>query len=257
MDGNDHSIFLRQVLALTRANLKSRYRKTFAGFLWVVLNPVVMFGVQSLIFQHILQIPVTNYFVFLLSGLLPWIFIVQSMDMCTSIFVTNSQVLKSFQFRPLVLLFAQLLDNFINFVAAFVIVFTALALHQGVAWKGLLFAPLALAVLAIGTTALCWLLATMQVFLRDTRFVVQFGTSIMFFLTPIFYPREMVPAGFRWMADFNPLYRLIEPFRIAVYDFRWENFQRSLVQGAIVATVLLASSAFVWRSRRSAMYVQL
>src|SRR5271154_4561101 len=102
-------IFVRQSRALAAANLKSRYRRTVAGFLWVVLNPLIMFGVQSMIFRHVLKIQISNYFLFLLSGLLPWIFITQSMDMCTSLFQANGGVLKSFHLNPLVLLTAQLI----------------------------------------------------------------------------------------------------------------------------------------------------
>jgi ABC-type polysaccharide/polyol phosphate export permease len=219
-----------------------------------------MFGVQGLVFRQFLRIPVDKYFTFLLSGLLPWIFIVQSMEMCTSIFVTHSQVLKSFHLKPLVLLFAQLLDNLINFLAAFclIFVFLLLRLEPGTeSLRGLLFVPLAVAVLLVGVMGICWLLATSQVFLRDTRFMVQFGSAVMFFLTPIFYPREMVPAEFRWLSDLNPVYRLIEPFRIAVYDFRWESFQASLVKGALVASCFVLAASLLWYRRRSSLYVHL
>src|SRR6185369_1132664 len=127
---------------------------------------------------------VQNYFVFLLSGLLPWIFIVQSMEMCTSIFVSNSQLLKSFDLNPLVLLFAQLVDNVINFLAAFALIFVALCARAHASGelqlRGLIFVPLAITVLFAGVTGICLLLATTQVFLRDTRFMVQFGASVLF-----------------------------------------------------------------------------
>src|SRR3954465_5069767 len=147
-------IFVRQSRALTAANLKSRYRRTIAGFLWVVLNPLIQFGVQSAIFRHVLKIQVNNYLIFLLSGLLPWIFITQSMDMCTSLFVTSGNVLKSFRLNPLVLLTAQLLDNLLNFLAAFLIIFVALLFHMGgeTHLNGLLFTPIAVLVLLTGVS---------------------------------------------------------------------------------------------------------
>ena len=57
-----------QVKNLTVANMKSRYRKTFAGFLWVVMSPILIYGVQSLVFKHFLKIDIPDYSLFLLGG---------------------------------------------------------------------------------------------------------------------------------------------------------------------------------------------
>jgi ABC-type polysaccharide/polyol phosphate export permease len=253
------AIFMRQSRALTAANMKSRYRRTVAGFIWVVLNPMIMFGVQSIIFRHVLKLNVSNYFLFLLSGLLPWIFITQSMDMCTSIFMANGRVLKSFHLNPLVLLTAQLVDNLINFLAAFTLIFIALLLNIGgrASLHGLLFTPIAVVVLLTGVAGLCWLLATAQVFFRDTRFVIQFATSVLFFLTPIFYPADLLPPEYRWFSQVNPLYRLVEPFRITIYNYSWDLFEVSLLKGALVALLLVAAAALLWNRKRSALYVSL
>ena len=86
--------FWVQVWELTVASLKSRYRKTFAGFLWVVLNPLMMFGVQSLVFKTFMKIQVPDYHLFLLGGLLPWIFFSSTIQMGTPIFVTQSHLLR-------------------------------------------------------------------------------------------------------------------------------------------------------------------
>jgi ABC-type polysaccharide/polyol phosphate export permease len=112
-------------------------------------------------------------------------------------------------------------------------------------------------VLLVGVIGLCWFLATVQVFFRDTRFVVTFGTSVLFFLTPIFYPPDLLPADYRWLSQVNPAYRLIEPFRLTIYQFRWDLFRVSLLKGSLVAMLLMGLATFVWSRKRSAMYVSL
>jgi ABC-type polysaccharide/polyol phosphate export permease len=225
----------------------------------VVLNPIIMFGVQSLIFQYVLKVQLNNYFVFLLSGLLPWIFIVQSMEMCTSLFVTNAQLLKSFHMNPLILVIAQLIDNLINFLAAFALIFVALLLGLGmgpsVSLHGLIFTPLAVFVLLAGVIGLCLLLATTQVFFRDTRFIVGFGTSVLFYLTPIFYPKDLVPPHLRWVSEVNPFYRLVEPFRITIYEFNRARFEISLLKGTLTAALLLGAATWLWQRKKSELYV--
>ena len=147
-------IACRQVLALTRANLKCRYRKTFAGFLWVVLHPLTTFGVQALVFGHFLKIDVQNYFLFLVSGLVPWIFISQTLEMSASIFVNSGQMIKSYPPSPLIYLATQVADNLINFVAGFVIALFPLWYYEsGIPWRALLL-PLPIVVLTIGVFGL-------------------------------------------------------------------------------------------------------
>ena len=69
---------LKQSVALTIANMKSRYRRTFAGFIWVIMNPILVFLIQNFVFRNILNIKIDHYVLFLLGGLLPWIFISQT-----------------------------------------------------------------------------------------------------------------------------------------------------------------------------------
>src|SRR5665647_1643549 len=97
-------LFWIQVKDLTVASLKSRYRKTWAGFVWVILNPLLMFGVQSLVFKRFLGLQIPDYYLFLLGGLLPWIFMSSTIQMGTPIFVTQAQLLRSFKINPMVLL---------------------------------------------------------------------------------------------------------------------------------------------------------
>src|SRR4051812_48169864 len=67
--------YLVQAHALTLANLKTRYRNTSLGFLWVLLNPILIYGAQSYAFGRILKLDVSHYNLFLVTGLIPWIFI--------------------------------------------------------------------------------------------------------------------------------------------------------------------------------------
>jgi lipopolysaccharide transport system permease protein len=249
-------VFWIQTWALTGANLKSRYRKTIAGFLWVVLNPLIMYGVQSLVFTVFLKIQLPRYAIFLVAGLLPWIFIQQTLEMCTSILVTNGRLLKSFQVNPLVYLVSQVTDNLINFLAAFGLVLVPLCLMdtgQG-HLRLLILLPIPVALMALAVLGMAWLLATWQVFLRDTRFVVSFVLSISFFLTPIFYPVSYVPPELRIFAEINPFYRLIVPFQILLHDYDAERFGLSLFYAFGIASGFLGWAYLNWERKRNAVY---
>lgn len=250
-------VFITQVRSLTEANLKSRYRKTISGFIWVVLNPIVIYGIQCFVFSQILRIRIDNYMLFLLSGLLPWIFIVQTLEMSTNTIIAAGPMLKSFSANPLVFVMAQVLDNFINFLAAFSLVLIPVLLVSDFPLWRLILLPLPVLLLCGGVFFLAWIFATLQVFFRDTKFVLTFALNGLFFLTPIFYPPEFVPDRYRWILNMNILYKLIRPFSSALYHQQSASLLPALGDSALAAAALCLTAYCFWRRKKDTLYVLL
>ena len=249
-----HKIFFTQVYHLTLANMKSRYRKTVAGFIWVVMNPIMLYGAQSIAFRKFLRLDIPDFFTFLLSGLLPWIFIIQTVHMSTPLLVTQGSLLKSMKIHPLVILTSQILDNFVNFMFAFVILFIPICLREKTDLTGLPLLPLGLLILIGGVIGLSWFLSILNIFYRDTNYVVSFVVSIMFFLTPIFYPLHYVPQKYRWMMNANPFYGLIRPIRSTLYQFSWDSLILEFMVGLSWMLGLLGLGYFYWKQKKEMIY---
>lgn len=249
--------FWNQVRALTAANMRSRYRNTVAGFLWVVLNPIIMYSVQSFVFRKFLNIQVPNYSLFLLCGLLPWIFVVMSIDMITPVLDSSRELLKSFNISPFVLATAQILDNFSNFLFAFFIVLIPTWGFSDLSFQGAFFLPIALVFLVFGVVGMCFLLSVMQIFFKDVRFVMSFLVNILFFLTPIFYPIEYVPMKYRFLVDFNPIFAMIEPFRFCIYDYNFDILFFKLLKSGVVALAFVLLAVMFWKRKRNGFYIKL
>lgn len=239
------------------ASIKARYRKTWAGFLWVILNPVLMFGVQSLVFKKFLNLTIPNYYLFLLGGLLPWIFITSTVGMGTPVFVSQSQLLKSFKINPWVILASQVLDSFINFMASFTVVMLPFYFYYDKSLSSLAFLPLAMIPLLAGILGLTITLSILNIFYRDINFVMGFVLNLLFYLTPIFYPREMVPENLQWMADYNPLIHLIQPFRTIIYSDDLSGLWESLGLGFLTAAAFLLTATLVWKMKQNEFYRKL
>jgi lipopolysaccharide transport system permease protein len=250
-------IFIMQVSALTIGNMKARYRKTFAGFLWVALNPIIMYTAQSFVFRKFLKIDVPNYSIFLLSGLLPWIFITMTLDMVTPILDFSGELLKSFKINPAVLVFSQVLDNFINFLFSFFIILIPFWVFTGEFSIGIIFLPLSLFFLLLGVISSCWVMAFLQVFYKDVRFVISFLTSILFFLTPIFYPVEYIPENYRILVHINPIYALIAPFRESIYSYDSHSMSIALLKSFIVSLLSFVLALYLWKKKRNEFYYAL
>jgi len=237
--------------------MKARYRKTMAGFLWVVLSPILMYSVQAFVFKKFLNLSIPNYSLFLLGGLLPWIMIVSSWEMSTTSIVSSSSILKSFSISPFVIVSSQIVDNFINFVFAFFIVLIPTVLLSGNLNVAFLFLPLALILLLAFVWVTTSLLAIFHVFYRDIKYLVSFGVSIVFFLTPIFYPVSYVPDEYRWLITINPFYAVIEPFRLILYHGEWHGLWLPFTKTIGMLIVSIITLKVFWKIKKNELYISI
>lgn len=248
----------QHVRTLTRANIKSRYRNTFAGLLWVVMSPILMFTAQGFAFRFVLKIHYENYPLFLLSGLLPWIFFNTSVVMCTTSMTAQSRLFKSFPLHPLAVLVATILDNLINFALSFVLILVPLvAFTPKTNLLNFALIPVPLLSLFVATVALAWLLASLQVFFWDTKFIVDFVASIAFYLTPIFYPAEFVDPSYRWFVANNPFALLIDPIQLLSRAQLPEDYLSRLALSYLVSLSLLCAAALFWYRKKNSVYFYL
>ena len=234
--------------------MKARYRNTIIGFIWVVLNPILMYLVQAFVFKKFLKLDLPNYYIFLLGGLLPWIFINSCWDSCTSVIVNSSNLLKSFQISPFVILLSALLDNIINFLAALILTIVPMLLISNTYSYNLLLLPLAFIVLILFTSITTSILAILNVFYRDIKYVTNFLMSILFFLTPIFYPLSYIPQHLQWVVSINPFYMIIAPFRSCLYNEGMTTTLLLLAKGGVVVIALAALLNIIWKNKKNELF---
>jgi ABC-type polysaccharide/polyol phosphate export permease len=206
--------------------------------------------VQAYAFTIIFKIQYLNYSTFLLSGLLPWIFIIQSIDMCTNLFVANSHFIRNLPVSPLVLVQTQILDNFINFLFSFLILIGIFFFSNPGRFGILLFFPLPVISLGLGVGSMCLIFASVNVVMRDLKFVVGFVFSLLFYLTPIFYPPEFIPEQYRFFTLVNPIYYIIKPFQVLTLQGPNKNFLMSIMLSYLVSLILVVASVITWKKMK-------
>jgi ABC-type polysaccharide/polyol phosphate export permease len=247
-------IFFRQLSSLTFANMKARYRKTVAGFLWVILNPIILYAVQSVVFKKVLKIDIPDYTLFLLGGLLPWIFITNTLEMSIPYLYNSHNLLRGFRINPLLLVLSQVIDNFFNFLMAFIIILIPVFLLDPSESTAFYLLPLPIFILFVSIAALSSFASLINVFYRDTKFVLTFLLNIMYFITPIFYPIHFVPKEYRFIIELNPLYYLVEAFRSALYQYDPSFFWLSLAKASGICLIITSFSYLYWRKKKNDLY---
>lgn len=243
------STLLRQVAVLAGAQLKLRYRKTVGGAVWVLLNPMIQYGTQALVFSYILKLNITNYPLFLLGGLLPWIFCSQTVDMATTVYVQQSQFLRAFSADPRVFVFALVAENSFNLLVTMLSFLAAFSAFGRADFFSGLLALLCLPPLIIGVAGIAVISAALHVLFRDMKFVMNFAFTVGYFLTPIFYPIEFVPAHLRAILELNPIFQWIRPIRLAVTGSAdaANAFLPNLLSSYVVALAVFGLGLFTWR----------
>jgi ABC-type polysaccharide/polyol phosphate export permease len=238
-----------------------RYKSSLLGVAWSWLNPLLMMSVYTVLFTVLLHNDsIRHYPVFLLCGLLPWQFFNDSVIQATGSIVDNAHLIKKVYFPAEVLPLSTILANLVNFLIALPLFFgLALLLGARLTWYVLLL-PLTLLIQLVFTVGLSLILATLNVFYRDTRIILGVIMLAWFFLTPVFYPINSVPKeaallGINfdaqlWLRRLNPMASIVASYRDLLYwgaptglDF--------LFRTAITALVFLVAGYLLFMRYRS------
>ncbi len=219
------------IYVLVIRELKGRYRGSVLGFLWSLVNPLLMLIIYSIVFTYILEQrdPSTSpYVLFLASGLLPWIWLQSSiMQACSSI-LDGSALIRKIVFPAEVLPIVYILSNGVHFVLSLIIylgfaLWFHLRLHVS-----LVTLPVVMGAQFIFTLALGLLVAALTVYFRDLRDLVANLLTLWFFSTPIIYsldlPALQQSAALRQLLYMNPVTYLIEGYHAVLFYGRWPDW---------------------------------
>lgn len=247
---------LNIVVDLINTSLRQRFRKTIAGFIWVILNPIITYLVHCFLLSKILNIQINNIGTFLLGGVLPWAFFTNTIEMSVAQMTNSRNLLQTFNLPPQLLVVSLVLENFILSAISFVTIGIVLYFIEPfpILKLGLVFIS-ALFLLTF-TFMISFSLSFLNVFYRDVKFVTSFLLSILFFLTPIFYPENLFPQNYDFIYKYNPIYTMIKPIRLALLEDLTLNTAVTTIFFAplvtLIATFLLTT--VIWKKYRHEFY---
>lgn len=224
-------------------DLKTRYRSSLLGVAWSFLQPLGMMLVMTFAFSIINRAPPTiqHYNVFILSGLLSWNFFSAAVTGATGSVLTNAALVKKVYFPRAILPVSVVIANLINFLLALPVwvIVTVLSGHPIPAT--LLMLPLVIIVQVLFSIGVSFLLSTLNVFYRDTQFILELSMLALFFLTPIWYDIDNAPqpeVG-RWVRRLNPMASLVNIYQDLMYWGRPTDLDFVLRTVATVVVVFL------------------
>ena len=222
---------------LVRREIAGRYRGTYLGIFWSLINPLIMLAVYTLVFGVIFKGRFTHtgkespfdYALGLFCGMNLFNFFAEVIQRSPGLILSNPNFVKKVVFPLEVLpVVAVLAALFHLAIATIPLILGLLLAHGSIPWGALLLIPIAVP-LVLGTLGASWLLSALGVFVRDLQSAVVPAVTILIFLSCIFYPLSAVPEALRPLIQLNPMADLVECARSAVLSNAIPDWRLSIV----------------------------
>jgi lipopolysaccharide transport system permease protein len=237
---------------MVRREVVGRYRGSFMGMAWSFFNPVLMLGIYTFVFTIVFKAKWgidasggrANFAILMFAGLIVYGMFAECVNRAPALILSNVNYVKKIVF-PLEVLpwvaFGSAL--FHSLVSTVVLLVVQLLVFHNIPWTVVIF-PLILLPLAFITIGISWFLASLGVYLRDVSHVILVLTSVLLYISPIFYPISAVPVKYRGVIKLNPLTSLIEGARDTLIYGKIPDFGSWALMMVIGTTVLYVG--FVW-----------
>jgi lipopolysaccharide transport system permease protein len=203
----------------TRREFKVRYSQSVLGVTWALLQPFSMMVITTLVFSIFLRVPSRDipYPLFVYSGLLPWLYFANTLSTAIPSVADNYNLVSKVYFPREILPLSFLFVGFVDFLIASSIFVILLVIYQVQIGAAVLLLPLVILIQSILIFSISLILGGLNVFYRDIRFVIPLLLQLWMYLSPIFYPTDIVPERFRPFYFLNPLATLIDTYRRLIF----------------------------------------
>lgn len=242
---------------LAKSEIIGRYRGSFLGLFWSFAIPLLMILVYTFVFSFIFQArwgnetsSKTDFAIFLFSGLTIYSLFSECVIRAPSLIIGNVNYVKRVVFPLEILAWVSLLSSLFHFgLSILVLLLFYLIVHSSLHWT-IVFFPLVLFPLILFTMGISWILASLGTYIRDIGQSVGILTTLMLFMSPIFYPASVLPKEFRPYLFLNPLTFIIEQFRDILIFGNSPAWARLSIYTIISAMVAIAGFYWFQKTRK-------
>ncbi len=225
---------------LIKRDISGKYKDSTLGLFWSFLNPLLSMIVLTIVFSTFFGRTIENFPVYLLSGKLVFDLFANATTGAMDSIKGNSEIIKKIYVPKYMFAVGIVCSEFINFLISLVVLIAVMVVTGAPFYMSLLYSPIPLFFLLVLTMGVGLILATLTTFFTDIKYLYGVLIMLLSFMTPLFYPIEIIPEQFLFFFKINPLYAAVSSFRdIVLYGaFPQTKFLLYLIITSIFALIL-------------------
>jgi lipopolysaccharide transport system permease protein len=228
------------VLALREVQL--RYRQTFLGVTWVVIQPLITTAVFTIIFGRLIKVQSedVSYALFAYAGLLPWNVFSQSLQRAGISLTRDIRLINKIFFPRIIIPMSSSASTLVDFSVCFAFLIVLLLIFRSPISIKILTIPILLFFNMLLSVGVGIIFAALNVYYRDFTYVLPFVIQVWMFASPLAYSSSVIPASWSWIYNLNPMVGIIDGFRWAIYgttDFPLNSLVYSVAVSSLIFVV--------------------
>jgi lipopolysaccharide transport system permease protein len=201
---------------LVSRDFKTRYKRSYLGILWSLLNPLLLILVYTLAFDYIMKIRVKDFPMFFMCAYLPWSYFSSSLMSSLSSLSDSGYLIKAVYFPREIVPLSIVLSCLLHFLITFIFVFPILLIYGYLPHGSYLFLPVLILLQTLFIFGLSLFLSSIHVYFRDLRYILDVILMAWFWLTPIAYPIALIPEQYLFVYKLNPMTLFATAYREAL-----------------------------------------
>jgi lipopolysaccharide transport system permease protein len=232
---------------MTVRHLRGQYKQSILGYAWALVMPLSQMLIMTFVFSTIIRIetPGAPFALFLFVGLLPWNFFSSSLSAGTDSVVGASSLVTKVYFPREILPASAIFTKVVDLLFASLILVALMAYYGHAPTETIVWVPLLFVAQFLFTLGLTLPLAALNLFFHDVRYLVGVALTLWFYLTPIIYPVDIVPAKYQFLFDINPMSLFINAYRRVILQDQSPDMDKFLLGlGIALCTCLIGYYLF-------------
>ena len=235
---------------LVRRDFEQRFVGSAMGWIWAVIQPLVLLISWTFVFEYCMKVKIPNYPLFLFAGMLPWLLFSETVQRSASSLLDQASLITKTVFPAEIVPVSVFLSSLVSHLLALLMMVIAAAVWLNQISFFLLLLPVYLFVLGLLAVGIGWIVAGLHVFLRDTAQVLSVILTFWFWVTPIFITEDQFPRRARFLFAANPLYYLVRSYRTVLLTSGMPDARDLLIAAAWGAAAFLIGGLFFRQMKR-------
>jgi lipopolysaccharide transport system permease protein len=235
---------------LTKRELQIRYKQSFFGISWAVLQPLVLAFIFALVFGIFVKTPTDGLpvAVFMVAGLVPWLFFSQSVMLGANSLVLDADLISKVYFPRIAIPVAKALSLIIDLVIAFFVVIVVGLIYGETISSNVYLLPAFVLLGLVTTFAISSLAAAVNVKYRDVQLVMPMLVQVLFFVTPVIYPGSVISGGWQYLYAINPMSSVLDGIRWSVFNTPAPGITEVAISTGVALILLTVSLSYFRRT---------